>query len=49
MGHSCWGGCAVAQRHEVTTETALPRGELVIYESTEVFKLSFRLFAEGTT
>lgn len=28
---------------------ALPFGELVIYESTEVFKLFFRLFTEGAT
>lgn len=34
---------------ETGDRAALPRGELVIYESTEVFKLFFRLFTEGTT
>lgn len=33
----------------MTVRAALPRGELVVYESAEVFKLLFRLFTEGTT
>lgn len=48
IGQIAAGRGAAARRREGPA-AALPRGELVSYESTEVFKLFFRLFTEGTT